>query len=125
MAAERMSRDELLEFVRQLPEKTPIANRLTHGHSSKQSWINWLSNYPELGDNPSGRISERKEMPVTSTTFGGMHLYSFGLPKRAASIKSEYKEPPKLLPLHQETLRLKRLQFGEYCHGVWSPSTFV
>ena len=42
-----MSRDELLEFVRQLPENTPIANTLAPDHSSKQSWINWLSNYVE------------------------------------------------------------------------------
>jgi hypothetical protein len=27
MAAEQMSRDELLEFVRQLPEKTLVASR--------------------------------------------------------------------------------------------------
>jgi hypothetical protein len=52
MAADRMSRDELLEFVRQLPEKTPVANTLAHDHSSKQSWINWLSNYAETGDHP-------------------------------------------------------------------------
>jgi hypothetical protein len=63
MAAERMSRDELLEFVRQLPEKTPIANTLTQGHSSKQSWINWLSNYAEFGDHPLAS----KETPVLST----------------------------------------------------------
>jgi hypothetical protein len=52
MATEQMSRDELLGFVRQLPEKTPIANTLAQGHSSKQSWINWLSNYAQFGDHP-------------------------------------------------------------------------
>ena len=47
-----MSRDELLAFVRKLPEKTPIASTLNLGHSSKQSWINWLSNYADFGDHP-------------------------------------------------------------------------
>jgi hypothetical protein len=51
MAAREMSRDELLEFVRQLPEKTPIARALT-GHSSEQAWIYWLSNYADLSDHP-------------------------------------------------------------------------
>src|ERR1700691_4970212 len=51
MAAREMSRDELLEFVRQLPEKTPIPRALT-GHSSKQAWIYWLSNYADLSDHP-------------------------------------------------------------------------
>jgi hypothetical protein len=53
MATQRMTREELLELVHRLPEKTPIASALTPGHSSKQSWIYWLSNYTELGDNPS------------------------------------------------------------------------
>jgi hypothetical protein len=48
-----MTREELLEPVHRLPEKTPIASALTPGHSSKQSWIYWLSNYAELGYNPS------------------------------------------------------------------------
>jgi hypothetical protein len=52
MAKEQMSRGELLTLVRQLPEKTPVASTLTSGHSSKQSWINWLSNYADLGDHP-------------------------------------------------------------------------
>ena len=53
MATQRMTREELREPVHRLPEKTPIASALTPGHSSKQSWIYWLSNYAELGDNPS------------------------------------------------------------------------
>jgi predicted restriction endonuclease len=52
MAAEQMSRDELLEFVRQLPEKTPVASRSASDLSAKQSWINWLSNYADFGDHP-------------------------------------------------------------------------
>ncbi len=52
MAAQKMSRDELLEFVRQLPDKTPVASTLTPGHSSKQLWIKWLSNYPDHGEHP-------------------------------------------------------------------------
>jgi hypothetical protein len=52
MASQQMSRDELLEFVRHPPEKTPIASKLTPGYSGKQSWINWLSNYAEIGDYP-------------------------------------------------------------------------
>jgi len=52
MAAQQMSRDELLAIVRQLPERTPIASTLAPGRSSKRSWINWLSNYAELGDHP-------------------------------------------------------------------------
>jgi hypothetical protein len=52
MASQQMSRDELLAFVRKLPEKTPIASTLTSGCSSKQSWINWLSNYADVGDHP-------------------------------------------------------------------------
>ena len=55
MATEQMSRDELLAFVRQLPEKTPIANTLAQGHSSKQSWIDWLIYYAESGDHPRRR----------------------------------------------------------------------
>jgi hypothetical protein len=49
-SAQQMSRDELLELVRQLPEKTPIASTLSH--SSKQAWIRWLSNYSDHGDHP-------------------------------------------------------------------------
>jgi hypothetical protein len=52
MASQQMSRDELLEFVRHLPEKTPIASTLTPGYSGKQSWINWLTNYAQIGDHP-------------------------------------------------------------------------
>jgi hypothetical protein len=52
MASQQMSRDELLEFVRHLPEKTPIASTLTPGYSGKQSWINWLSNYAKIDDYP-------------------------------------------------------------------------
>lgn len=47
-----MTRDELLAIVRKLPERTPIASALAPGRSSKQSWINWLTNYAELGDHP-------------------------------------------------------------------------
>ena len=66
----------------------------------------------------------RKEMPVSSIIIGGMHLYLFGLPKRVASIKSELKEPPKLLPIYQEIPRRKPPQFGEYYHGRWLPNIF-
>jgi hypothetical protein len=52
MASQQMSRDELLELVRHLPENTPIASTLTPGYSGKQSWINWLSNYAKTGDHP-------------------------------------------------------------------------
>jgi len=52
MAAQQMSRDELLELVRQLPEKTPIAAALAPDRSGKRSWINWLSNYAEFGSHP-------------------------------------------------------------------------
>jgi hypothetical protein len=52
MASQQMSRDELLEFVRHLPEKTSIASTLTLGYSGKQSWINWLSDYAKISDHP-------------------------------------------------------------------------
>jgi hypothetical protein len=51
-SAQQMSRDELLEFVRRLPDKTPIATTLAPDHSAKKSWINWLSNYADHGDHP-------------------------------------------------------------------------
>lgn len=52
LPSEQMSRAELLAVVRQLPDRTPIATRLTPDHSAKQSWINWLSNYADHGDHP-------------------------------------------------------------------------
>ena len=116
-----MSRDELLAFVRKLPEKTPIASTLNLGHSSKQSWINWLSNYADFGDHPQ---RAQRGASFIYNRVGGTRPYLFGSPKQAGSIKSEYKEPPKLLPLHQEIPRPKRPQFGEYCHGTWLPSIF-
>jgi predicted restriction endonuclease len=50
MASQEMSRYELLEFVRQLPEKTPIATALNPRYSAKQTWIEWLSDYHNRGD---------------------------------------------------------------------------
>jgi hypothetical protein len=52
MATQQMSREELLAIVRELPDKTPIAVALAPGRSSKQSWINWLTNYAEISDHP-------------------------------------------------------------------------
>ena len=57
-----------------------------------------------------------KETHVLSIIIGGMYPYLSGLPKRAASIKSEQKEPLKL-PLRGEIPQLKPPQFGEYCRG--------
>src|ERR1700691_2799453 len=52
LPAEQMSREELLALVRQLPDGTPIASRLTPDYSSKESWTDWLLNYAESGDHP-------------------------------------------------------------------------
>jgi hypothetical protein len=52
MGAQQMDRDELLALVRQLPDKTPIASRLFPTYSGKKSWIDWLSDYTDLGDHP-------------------------------------------------------------------------
>jgi hypothetical protein len=53
----KFTRTDLLKAVRHLPEKTPIVAELFPDAHGKRTWIYWLSNYAQIGDNP--RRAER------------------------------------------------------------------
>jgi hypothetical protein len=50
--SKQMTRIELLEVVRCLPEETPITSALFPGSDGKRTWVDWLTNYPKVDDSP-------------------------------------------------------------------------
>ncbi len=50
----QMTRIELLEAVRRMPEKTPITSALFPRSDGKRTWVGWLTNYAK-GDDSSLR----------------------------------------------------------------------
>jgi hypothetical protein len=48
----RITRADLLNAVRRLPERTPIVAELFPDANGKRAWVDWLSNYVQVGDNP-------------------------------------------------------------------------
>ncbi len=49
MATLRLSRNDFLKKVRQLPEKPPITTALFPESDAKKVWVHWLSNYVQSG----------------------------------------------------------------------------
>jgi HNH endonuclease len=49
------TRTDLLKVVRRLPERTRIVSAHFPDVQAKQTWIDWLSDYPQHGDNPRWR----------------------------------------------------------------------